>query len=320
MTNDLILGTDDQALALDRDPLEAFDHAAIRFLETRKSRSTQKSYERTLREYRALAGELGGNPLLADCLIAYNSQINKRRRDNGGDLANDTIRRKLKTLQSFFSWCWGYDLTPLKPRQVRGLLTIPPARKLSPRDILTEDEAAAILQAARFSRDRRRNTCLIRVMLDAGLRVSEALGLKARDVYSAHNRYFLHVTRGKGDKERDIEIPPDLYSDLADYAAQEGVNITDPKQGERILFALDRSNVWRMLERCGDLADIQKRITPHCLRHTHAHHLRLQDLPLEVIAARMGHESLDTTKIYTRPAELARQIPLPVMPWNNKGE
>lgn len=316
MSNEIILGTDDQALALSQDPLEVFDYAAVRFLEIQKSESTRGSYGRTLREYRTLTIELNGDPLKADCLIAYNSKMNKRRRDNGGDLSNDTVRLKLSTMQSFFSWCWDYSFTPLKPGQVSDLLTLPQAKQLSPRDILTEAEAKAILRAARSGKNRRRNTCLIRVMLDAGLRVSEALGLKARDIYPAEGRYYLHVARGKGDKSRDVEIPPDLYKDLGEYAAQEFIDLTDPKQGERSLFNLHRSNAWRLIERCAKLANIPKRITPHSLRHTHAHVLRLENWPIEVIAMRLGHASLETTKTYTRPAEMASQIPLPVMPWN----
>lgn len=314
--NDLILSPP-QDLAARPEPFELFDQAAARFLATRRSDRTRETYQRNLSEYRALASELGGDPLRADCLIAYNSHLTQRRRDNGGDLANDTIRLKLKALQSFFSWCYGYDLTPLRPKQVSDLLTMPQARKLSPRDILTPAEASAILQAARTGKDPRRNTCLIRAMLDAGLRVSEALGLKARDIYPAEGRYYLHVASGKGDKSRDVEIPPTLYRDLSDYASQEGIDITDPRQGERSLFDLHRSNVWRLVERCAAAANIPKRITPHSLRHTHAHQLRLQNWPLEVIAERMGHSNLDTTKIYTRPAELSRQIPLPLMPWED---
>jgi integrase/recombinase XerD len=62
-------------------------------------------------------------------------------------------------------------------------------------------------------------------------------------------------------------------------------------------------------------AGIDKNVTPHTLRHTHAHHLRLMGYPLEAIGERLGHATLETTKLYTRPAELVQQIALPAMPW-----
>lgn len=137
-----------------------------------------------------------------------------RRRDKSGDLANDTIRAKLKAVQSLFSWCYTFNLSPLKPQQVSELITMPEAKKLSPRDILTTHEAKRLLNAAKSDLDR----CLLRVMLDAGCRVSEALTLKVGDVYAASDRYYIHVAGGKGDKSRDIPISRDLYQELSDFA------------------------------------------------------------------------------------------------------
>jgi len=62
-------------------------------------------------------------------------------------------------------------------------------------------------------------------------------------------------------------------------------------------------------------AGIDRTVSPHSLRHTHAHHLRLAGVALEVVGDRLGHASLDTTKRYTRPSELARAAALPELPW-----
>jgi site-specific recombinase XerD len=293
--------------------LAAYDAAAARFLATRKSERTQANYGHALALYRDHAVQNGADPLRADCLIAWSRAQNRQRRDAGGDLSNDTIRLRLHALQSFLSWAWAFGLTPLKPELVASMVTIPPARQLSPRDILTPDEVRCLLQAAEEERDR----CLLRVMLDAGLRVSEALDLRCGDVYTASDRCWLHVARGKGDKARDVEIPRTLYTTLATYARAAGLDLLSPTDERRRLFELDRGNAWRMVSKTAARAGITKRVTPHSLRHTHAHHLRLADLPLEVIGARLGHATLETTKRYTRPAELAQQLPLPLMPWAN---
>lgn len=288
-----------------------FDHAAARFLATRKSDDTRDTYRRGLEAYRRHAAELGADPLRGDALIAYNVALERRRRDKGGDRANDTIRARLKAVQSFLSWCWAFNETPLKPETVSELLTLPPAKKLSPRDILTADEARRLIDAADPGRDR----CLIRVMLDGGLRVSEAVALTAGDVYSAADRYYLHVARGKGDKEREVEIPAELFRELVAYAGEIGLDPLDPRHAGAPLFDIHRATAWRVVTATAEQTRIRKNVTPHGLRHTHAHHLRLSGYPLEVIGRRLGHASIETTKQYTRPAEQEQQIQLPAMPW-----
>ena len=183
-------------------------------------------------------------------------------------------------------------------------MTVPPARKLSPRDILTTDEAGRLLAAAQPGRER----LLLRVMLDAGLRVSEALALTAGDVYAANDRYYLAVAAGKGDKARDVEIPRDLFRALKRHTA--GMTDSSP-----VLGKLDRIAAWRIVQRVAARAKLEKSISPHSLRHTHAHHMRLADMPLEVLSVRLGHASMETTRIYTHPAEMALAAQLPVMPW-----
>lgn len=269
--------------------LAQFDALAGRFLATCKSERTRATYGRALSTYQRSAAGNGLDPLKADAVIAYSNELQQAR------LANDTKRIRLKAIQSFFAWCYAFGLSPLKPEQISRLITMPPARKLSPRDILTEHEARTMLSTT-AGRDR----ALIRVMLDAGLRVSEAVALLADDVYPASDRFYIHVAHGKGDKSRDVEIPPDLYHELRAL-------------GDSRLFRMNRVTAWRIIERAA--AGLDKAISPHSLRHTHAHQLRLLGWPLEMIADRLGHSSLETTKVYTRPAELAQQIRLPLMPW-----
>lgn len=309
-----LITRDAGALAIGGDlgaAFDAFDAAAARFLATRKSQRTAGTYRPGLELYRAVALDAGADPLKADALILFNKAMEARRRDRGGDLANDTIRARLYAVQSFFSWSWAFDLTPVKPALVGEILNPPPARKLSPRDILTPDEARRLIDAAGDLEAR----CLIRVMIDGGLRISEALALRLGDAYPASDRYYLHVASGKGDKERDPEIPADLYRDLVAYARSQGLDLRDPGLAEERLFSISRPTAWRRVKATAAAAGIAKRITPHALRHTHAHHLRLREWPLELIADRLGHSNLDTTKIYTRPAEMELQIALPAMPW-----
>lgn len=272
-----------------------FDEVASRFLSTRKTDNTRQVYSRALSFYRQHSQELGIHPLKADGLIAYSNSLNARE-----DITNDTKRSRLKAVQSFFSWLYTFGLSPVKPEMVSELISIPPARQLSPRDILTSDEAKRLLSVATSQQDR----CLIRLMLDCGLRVSEALNVKVDDTYSANDRYYVFVSRAKGNKQRDVEMPESLFNELREYKSS----------GK--LFYIHRATAFRIIRKLSDLAGIEKDVSPHSLRHTHAHHLRLLGWPIEAISQRLGHASIETTKLYTRPAEIAKSISLPKMEWN----
>jgi len=297
-------------------PLAAAPDFAVmlsRFILTRKSERTQDTYTHIFNNYLAHCAAADLDPLRGDAIINYSQALNADRKDkgNGGKLSNDTIRNRLKALASFFTWLHGYGLTPLTPLQVSDMITLPEARKLSPRDILTVGEAAALLDTAKHNRNHCRDLCLIRLMLDAGLRVSEAAHVRAVDVYAADNRHYVHVAWGKGDKSRDVEISPALAGDLWQCGRLLGLD----QQAHSRLFPIDRSNIFRMIQRTAGRADIPKPISPHSLRHTHAHQLRLAGWPIELIASRLGHASIETTKLYTRPADLAQAMVLPSMPW-----
>jgi len=79
---------------------------------------------------------------------------------------------------------------------------------LTQKDILDRDEADDLLRAAW---ENPRDRCLILLMLQSGLRVSEVAALRCNDVYEAGGRYWVDVYRGKGDKNREVEIPESAF-------------------------------------------------------------------------------------------------------------
>jgi len=305
MTQELTI-RDDQALA-GRDPLEMWDAAAIRYLETRKGGpegNTARTYRRTLQGYKDFALSSGLNPWGADAIIAYN----KLQNDLRGDLADDTVAARLTHVQGFFRWAFTYGATPLTPEMVKGFIHKPRVKQLSPRDILDALEVEAMLKAAESAEDpaqARRQHVLIRVLADAGLRVSEAINLRAADIYLAGGRWYMHVA-GKGDKFRDVEIPEDLARELLAL-----------KVADLPLLNMSRVTAFRWVKQIAEKAGVAKDVSPHALRHTHAHNLRLRGYSLEATSYRLGHADVKITTRYTRPAELARAEKLPAMPWTS---
>ncbi len=284
--------------------LGRFDELAARFLATRKSEATRRTYQIALESYRATAESLGLDPLGGDALISFNSVMQGQRRDSGGNLANDTIRTRLKAIQSLFTWGYTFGAIALKPEMVSQLLTMPEARKLSPRDILTGNEASALLKRAPNDTAH----TIMRVMLDCGLRLAEALNLKREDVYSAGGLHFISVKAGKGDKSRDVQIPGEVYNVILAYAERQGTI-------EGKLFNVPRRTVQYWVTSSAQRAGLEKRITAHSLRHSLGNAYALAGVDIAQIGEILGHASLDTTKRYTRPASVLKQAALPALPW-----
>ena len=283
--------------------LAAFDEALPRFVREKRAQRTRDGYTRALGVYREHCAALALSPFGGDAVQTYNDA--QRRLWQVGDLAADTVRLRLSVVRAFLAWAYDYGLTVISPGRLKRWLHLPPARQLSPRDVLSADEAKALIDAARDTRDR----LLIRIMLDAGLRVSEALAVRPCDLWRDDGRAWLHVRPSKGEKERDVEIDLALHRDLVRWARDRRL------ANDARLWTLDPGTAWRMVQRMATKAGITKAITPHSLRHTHAHHLRLGGMPLEVLAARLSHASIETTKVYTRPAAVAQAMALPTLPW-----
>lgn len=283
--------------------LAAFDEALPRFIREKRAPATRAAYGRSLGVYREHCVDLRLSPFGGDAVQTFNDA--QRTLWAAGRLAADTVRLRLTVLKAFLTWCYDYQLTAIPPGRLKRWLHLPPARQLSPRDVLSADEAKALIDAARDERDR----LLLRIMLGAGLRVSEAQAVRPTDLWRDAGRAWLHVQPSKGEKERDVEIDLALHRDLVRWARDRRLANDAP------FWTLDAGTTWRMVQRTATKAGITKAITPHSLRHTHAHHLRLLGVPLEVIGARLGHSDLRITTRYTRPADLVQAQPVPALPW-----
>jgi site-specific recombinase XerD len=177
---------------------------------------------------------------------------------------------------------------PKRPRrEVVYLNTAEVERFLSSIEICNRDETP-------FEAGLRFRT-LVEVLLGTAMRISEALSLNRQDVDCVNREA---VVIGKGNKQRTVFFTErsllwiKRYLDLR-RDAHPALFVT---QGGR--SRLSRTDVWRPFVRCRQLAQIQKRVTPHLLRHTAATQLLLNGCPIGHIKEILGHERLDTTCRY----------------------
>lgn len=143
-----------------------------------------------------------------------------------------------------------------------------------------------------------RNLVLIRLLLNGGLRCSEALALRCRDLEPSTGR--LWVRQGKGKKDRGLWLCEADINLILAYIAHQIDNGPDSLifvnlQGEPLTSRYVRKMVGHVAREAG----ITKEIHPHTLRHTFATDLLRATKNLRLVQKALGHERITTTQIYT---------------------
>jgi integrase/recombinase XerD len=232
-----------------------------------------------------------------------------RLEDGEAGLTVRTIKRRLASVSGFFAYLVargdaGISANPvprglatrragLRPG-VRGVPLLRAPRTL-PR-VVAPAVANAFLAALRTHRDR----AMAEAMLLGGLRRSEVLGLRLRDVSPGEQRVF--IAAGKGGHQRVVPISPRFFTSLAAYLTQERpateaehvfVVLKGPHRGAPLTAAGLDEIVRGACQRAG----IGK-LTCHQLRHTCFTRLREAGMALEAVQAQAGHRSIESTRIY----------------------
>jgi integrase/recombinase XerD len=250
-------------------------------------------------------------------------------------LSNKTVYNYWVTLKSFFSWCEGTDLAEGSP-----MTTIPrPKFQENPVEPFTRDEIEAVLKACKFARAAetngrqgfkmmrptfRRDSALVYLLLDTGVRASEACSLRIRDVdLNTGEVTIRHGADGgaKGKKGRTVIIGKRTRHTLWRYLVER----EDKDEEQAPLFVtlkgnrLNRDSLRLLIRRLGERVNV-KNCHPHRFRHTFAiRYLRSQGdvFTLQVL---LGHKSLEMVRRYARIAriDLERNHALasPVDRWN----
>jgi integrase/recombinase XerD len=158
--------------------------------------------------------------------------------------------------------------------------------------VLSAKELRRLFEVARDVKHK----ALLMTLYGAGLRISEALGLKTTDIDSG--RMLIHVHLGKGSKDRMIKLSPQLLAVLRDYwLARRPVGWLFP-QTSNPDKPMESGTAHRIVARTARRGGITKRVSPHTLRHSYATHLLDAGTDLRTIQLLLGHRNLKTTSLY----------------------
>jgi site-specific recombinase XerD len=167
--------------------------------------------------------------------------------------------------------------------------------------VLSADEVRRFLHCISSPKHR----ALVMLIYSAGLRVGEAIRLKTEDLDL--DRKLVHIRAGKGHKDRYTLLSDVAALSVANYCAAYAVGpYLFP--GQRADRPLSARSVQNIVARARRDAGIEKRVTPHTLRHSFATHLLGRGTDLRYIQELLGHASSKTTEIYTHVSrrELSR--------------
>jgi len=142
-----------------------------------------------------------------------------------------------------------------------------------------------------------RDRAMLEVLYATGLRVSELIGLQLDGVNIEAG--FVRCI-GKGSKERIVPLGASAASAVADY-----LRVRRVRKPTNYLFLnnrgekLSRMGFWKTLKAYGMQAGINKKLTPHVIRHSFATHLLERGADLRAVQTMLGHSNISTTEIYT---------------------
>jgi len=155
-----------------------------------------------------------------------------------------------------------------------------------------------------------RDKAMLEVLYATGLRVSELVQLKPKDI-NLDDGYL--VCRGKGGKERIVPLGKSAAAATRRYLAEARPRLQ--KKPSEALFltrlgeAFTRQGFWKMLREHAHKAGLSSKISPHILRHTFATHLLERGADLRSVQLMLGHSQITTTQIYTHVSrERLRQV------------
>lgn len=206
--------------------------------------------------------------------------------------------RILSGVRSFFRYL---QLDGYRPDDPTELLESPQVGEHLP-EVLSVEEVDMLEDSIDLSKwEGHRNRAIIEVLFSCGLRVSELVSLRLSNLYP--DERFVRVT-GKGAKERLVPISQRALHELdLWFSYRKEMNI---KPGEEDYVFLNRRGahltrtmILIIIKRQAEQAGILKTISPHTLRHSFATALLEGGADLRVIQEMLGHESIDTTEIYT---------------------
>ena len=265
------------------------------YLEYEKNASpkTFENYTLWLGRFLEHVGDINVKNITSLDVLDYRMKLNKL------GLSPRTINYHIVAIRSFLKFCLKNDIDVISPNKLE--LGKTPQRVVS---FLTEAEVEKILampaELETKNRIKRlRDETILLILFGTGLRVTELTSIKIGDIKSDSNQFTII---GKGSKQRAVFSTKRAREKLEEYLAARTdespyvfINISNNKTGSQ----LHRNAVEDLVRFYAKQAGLEKKVTPHTLRHSFATTLLKKGADIRSVQTLLGHASITTTQIYT---------------------
>ncbi|MBV9193997.1 MAG: tyrosine recombinase XerD [Solirubrobacterales bacterium] len=268
-------------------------------LERGLSRNTLEAYRSDLQQYGEFLARHSLEPLNAAPadVEAFVSELAEGR-DGRPGVAPATLQRKAACLRSFYRHLRREQLIAHDPT---AELRSPRAGARLPK-VLSRDEVACLLAQPRGSSPGAlRDRALLETMYACGLRASEAVTLELSELDLEAG---LLRTEGKGAKERLVPVGSKAIESLSEYLRAGRPRLVGLRDEPRVFVnlrggGLSRQGLYKIVQRHARACGLERRMSPHTLRHTFATHLLVGGCDLRSLQEMLGHADIGTTQVYT---------------------
>jgi site-specific recombinase XerD len=276
-------------------------------IEKQKSNKTLENYQHYLNRFQQFLNEdIQVKNIDIHTIQEYRLFLNRIKINKDQTLSKKTqnfhiiaLRALLKYLAKIDVVCISAEKLELGKTSIRSV------------EFLTPEEVARLLQACKTNdKIGLRNRAILETLYSTGLRISELVSLNIKDVDLSRKEFMV---RGKGDKPRPVflteraceyirtylEVREDNYDPLFISFGRSGKvdNFASAAHGEQ--YRLKAYHIQEMVRKTALLAGLNKKVTPHTLRHSFATTLLNNGADLRSVQEMLGHSSIATTQIYT---------------------
>jgi integrase/recombinase XerC len=274
---------------------------------------TIKGYLDDLRFFRQWYEEIQNKETTLLTITHFDLQAFRQYLVNGKRQKVSAVNRRIQALKRFFNWAHNTGImsgeNPAEDlRFMRRKSSTQPAA-------LTRSEVHNLLRAAGQSSHglSKRNYAIVQLMLQCGLRIGEVIHLRHSDIHLQSRSGLISIVDGKGRKSREVPINLTARKALKAY-----FKLCVHKDPESHVFNSKRQGSVSLRSIQAMISSLAKRaklnripVSAHTLRHTFAiNYLRANPNQLVELSQLLGHDSLNTTAIYTKssPSKLAESV------------
>jgi len=265
------------------------------------SKNTIRNYIADIKNFASWYEEHHAEEIEVQKITSYHLNFFRDQMIGARRLKVSSVNRKTQSLRRFFRFL--AEKKTIKINIADSIKFIRRTKSTKP-NALSKNEVHALLSVAGNSSHglSSRNYAVIQLILQTGLRISELINLQWRDLLLYERSGSVRVVDGKGHRERVIPLNSSARKAVSSYIENKEYDSTTPvflsKHGK---IHTPRA-LQKVVSNLATKANINRiRVTPHVLRHTFAtNYLRANPGCLIELATLLGHESLDTTAIYTK--------------------